>query len=361
MKFAAAGVCTQLGQTASLFGWGFSGEGKESYFYKKLSKNLVKCLICPHGCIIKPGEYGICNTRMNQSGIEINTGYGNPCILEVVPIEMSPLYHFLPSTNAFSLTTGGCNLKCLYCQNWTISQLKPHQTRNMDVSSVEAVKLAEKKQCKSIVFSYGEPVCYMEYADEIAQIARGNDIRINWVTAGYMNKDPLKKISRFIDAYTVTLKAFSDSSYKKLTGIKLKPVLNTISEIQSMGKWLEIVNLIVPTYNDGLKDIRKMCRWIKRNLGADVPLHFGRFQPKYKLTNLPATPKKTVEAARQIGFDEGLNYVYISNISPHDGNNTYCPKCGKTLIKRLGFSVIENNLKGNKCCKCGHKIPGIFR
>lgn len=360
IKLAVSGASIHLGQVSGLFSWGFSGGGTESCCYLKQPDKSTRCLVCPHGCTLKNGDFGLCRTRTNINGIQRNTAYQNPCIVDVVPIEMSPLYHFLPSTNAFSLTTGGCNLKCLYCQNWTISQLKPSQTRNLDVPAGKAVELTLSKNCRSIVFSYGEPVCYLEYADEIGELARKEGLKVNWVTAGYINKEPLQRVNRFVDAYTVTLKAFNDKVYRDLTGVNLKPVLNTLNDIVVSGKWLEIVNLVVPTYNDDIRDIRKMCRWIKKNLGPDVPLHFGRFHPKYKLSKLPSTPIRNMEEARQSAFEEGMKHVYLSNVSPHDGNNTYCSGCGTALIKRLGFSVIEMKLKEGVCPKCSRKLPGIF-
>jgi pyruvate formate lyase activating enzyme len=334
---------------------------KASY-YKKLSKRRIQCELCPLEHILGPGETGPCRTRKNHKGVLRTHAYENPAIIKVDPVEKLPSCHFLPDTKSLTIATGGCNLRCLYCQNWQQSQKKPEDLKTVELSAAEAVKRALGKEIKTIAFSYTEPFVFYEYALEIAKAAKKKDMRVIIATGGLINEKPLKELCKYVDAITVGLKAYTEDCYEKLTERSLEDVKETLKTIKKKTKaWLEITNLIVPTYNDKKKMIEDMCKWIKKELGRDIPLHFGRFVPKYKLKNLPQTPLKSLEEARDIAIDVGLRFVYISNVAPHKGNNTYCPKCDKALIKRVGFKLLENNIKDGKCKFCGEKIPGVWK
>ncbi len=339
-----------------------AGGYPEAKYYDKLSGKQVHCMLCPMQHVLDDGETGPCRTRKNHGGVLKTHAYENPAIIKVDPIEKLPSTHFLPDTKTLTIATGGCTLRCLYCQNWQQSQSAPEALKTVDLPAAEAVKRALGKEIKAIAFSYTEPFVFYEYALEIAKKAKEKKMRVAIATGGYIEEKPLVELCKYVDAITVGLKGFTEKCYEKLTSRSLDNVKKTLQTIKKKTKvWLEITNLVVPTYNDDRKMITEMCKWIKKNLGTDVPLHFGRFVPKYKLKNLPQTPLKSLEEARQIGLKEGLRFVYISNVAPHEGNNTYCPGCKKPLIKRVGFKVLENEIKDGKCRFCGRKIPGVWK
>ena len=343
----------------------FAGGGfPEAKYYNKLSENRVQCNLCPMEHVLASGERGPCLTRENHQGTLRTHAYNNPAIIKIDSMEKLPSTHFLPDTRTLTIATGGCNLRCLYCQNWQQSQSRPEDLKTFDLSAVKAVKHALGKEIKTIAFSYTEPFMFYEYVIEIAKKAKEKGMRIAIATGGYINEKPLMELCKYVDIITVGLKAFTEECYEELTERSLEHVLETITTIKKGAQkppWLEITNLIVPTYNDKKKMIREMCQWIKKELGADVPLHFGRFVPRYKLKNLPQAPLKSLEEAREIALEEGIRFVYLSNVAPHDGNNTYCPNCNKVIIKRIGFKVLENNLKDGKCKFCNQIIPGVWK
>ena len=333
----------------------------EAQYYRKLNDGQVQCFLCPNHHIMKPGEVTYCRTRINHQGTLRVLAYNNPCILNIDEIEKGPFYHFLPGTKSLALGIGGCNLRCLYCQNWEASQERPDQTNNiLDLPKEEVAKGADEKKCRTICYTYTEPVVYLEYIKEAAAYTSARGIRNVVCTAGFINPEPLKDMCRHIDAFAVTLKAFNDKFYQKICGQTMAPVLKSMEFIKEQNKWLEIINLIVPTYNDDMKVIEEMCQWVKEHLGAETPIHFGRFMPEYKLRDLPQTPIKIIDQARQIGLEAGLKYVYTFNVAPHEGNNTFCPNCGKAIIKRLGFKILENNCPNGACKLCGTKLPGVW-
>ncbi len=318
----------------------------------------VKCLLCPRGCELKEGERGNCRSRMNMGGKLQTLVHGKPCAVHVDPIEKKPFYHFLPGSLSYSLATAGCNLHCLYCQNWEISQSNPEDTVNMDMSPEQVVRGAIENKCRTIACTYSEPIIFFEYAADIAKIARENNILNIWVTAGYINQKPLEEACAFLDGIKVDFKGITEDFYQNVTRGSIGPVMNAIKLIKEKGIWLEIVNLIVPTYNDTKEDFSRMCDWITENLGPDVPVHFSRFWPTYRLKNLPPTPEESLILARNIAMSKGIKYVYIGNIPEHEGNNTYCPVCKKLLIERLGYTVTQNYISGGNCKFCSTKIPG---
>ncbi|MEZ5083841.1 MAG: AmmeMemoRadiSam system radical SAM enzyme [Bacteroidales bacterium] len=321
----------------------------------------IKCLICPNECKILPGEEGDCKTRINIDGTLYYIAYGNPCAVHVDPIEKKPLYHFYPSTKAFSIATAGCNLACLNCQNWEISQTSPRKTRNYDLLPKDVVDQSIKNDCKSIAYTYSDPVAFFEYAYDTARLAHEAGIKNVLVSAGYINAEPLKELCKFSDAANIDLKSFSNEIYEMLNAGKLDPVLETLKILKSEGVWLEITNLVVPSWTDDMDMIRKMCTWLAENGFTDTPLHFSRFHPQYKLTELPATPPSALNQARKIALDCGLNYVYIGNVPGTDAENTYCPNCKKIVLERKGFHLLQNKLKNNHCTFCNAFIAGKWK
>lgn len=320
----------------------------------------VKCVLCPRYCQLGEGMRGDCKVRINIGGKLQTLVYGDPCAVHVDPIEKKPVFHMLPGSMAFSIATAGCNLHCKFCQNWNISQVPPEETKNTDMSPEKVVELALKSGCKSIAYTYSEPVVFYEYMLDTAKLAREKGLKNIWVTAAYINPEPLENLCEWIDAANIDLKGFTEEYYQNISSGSLAPVLNSIKMAKDKGVWVELTNLIVPTLNDDFNKIKEMCIWIKDNTGSDTPIHFSRFYPMYKLKNLPLTPAETLFKARDVAMEAGLKYVYVGNIPSQAGENTYCPRCGSIVIGRIGYSVIENDLINGKCKFCGHKIPGIW-
>jgi len=335
--------------------WKWSHEG---FLYTKLDNKLVMCGICPHRCLLSPGDRSVCRSKINMDGILYSLTYGNPCSANVDPIEKKPLFHFKPRSKAFSIATTGCNFRCLNCQNWEISQAKPHEVRHYDLFPADVVKTAQRSGCLSIAYTYSEAVTFFEYMIDTARLAKDNGISNLWISNGYINRKPLLKLCKVLDAANVNLKSYSDAIYRKLNGGRLQPVLDTFKTLHEQGVHFEMTNLVVPGYVDDEKMVKQMCRWILKNLGPDYPLHFLRFFPKYKLDRLPATPLSTLVRFRKLAMAEGIHYVYVGNAAYPEGSNTYCHNCKKLLIERTGYIVPTYNLNGNKCKYCKTMIPG---
>lgn len=333
---------------------------KEASFYKKLAQDVVECLLCPRRCRIAEGGRGFCQVRINQGGKLFTLTYGYPCAVHIDPVEKKPLFHVLPGSSVFSLASAGCNLRCKFCQNWTISQTTPEHTYNYDLPPEEVVAAAKRRNCPSIAYTYTEPGSFYEYMLDTAKVAKKEEILNLFHSCGYINPEPIRELSQYLDAGNVDLKGFSDDFYKKACSAELQPVLETLKILKEEGVWIEITNLVIPTLNDDPELIRKMCLWIKENLGAEVPIHFSRFHPEYKMKNLPPTPVETLEKAQQIAQEVGLKYVYIGNVPGHPAENTYCPSCKKILIERRGYAILQNNIMKGHCKFCGEKIPGIW-
>ena len=321
---------------------------------------MVHCLLCPRNCIISEGGIGACKARKNIKGKLYALGYGVPCAVHIDPIEKKPFFHVLPATDSFSIASAGCNLRCKFCQNWQISQFSPEETKNFSLPPEAVVNTALKDKCATIAYTYAEPVTFYEYMLETAKLAHKKGIKNVMHSAGYINEEPLRQLCKYLDAANIDLKSFREEYYQKLCGASLPPVLRSLKILKEEGVWLEVTNLVLPGLNDGPEEIRELCLWIKDNLGKETPLHFSRFHPSYQMRNLPSTPTKTMEKAREIALEVGLHYVYIGNIPGHPAENTYCPNCKKTLIRRIGYKILENNLVNGKCKFCGEKIAGIW-
>ena len=323
-------------------------------------ETIVKCLLCAQGCIIKENEKGRCRARINIDGKLKSLVYGRPIAIHTDPIEKKPFYHFLPGRKAYSLATSGCPLSCQFCQNWEISQSKPEDIQVKYVPPDEIVSAAKFENVPVIAFTYNEPTVFTEYLTDIARIGKKQNKRSVLISCGFMNEEPLKEMCEVLDAIKIDLKGFSENFYHKVCSAELKPVLQSIKQVSKSNAHLEIVNLVVPTLNDSDEMLTNLSDWIMNEAGPDVPIHFTRFHPDYKLRNLPPTPIKTLERARDIAMSKGINYAFVGNVPGHPGNCTYCPKCKKVVIKRTGLFTTEIHLKNGKCEYCGYPIAGVW-
>ncbi len=332
----------------------------EASWYEKRPNSRIQCFACPLHCLLEDGETCHCYTRQNVGGTLYNRAYGNPAIVRKDPVEKTPLHHFLPGTNVLSVATGGCNLRCLYCQNWRESQSKPDDLKTADVLPSRAAEAAVEQDVATLCFTYTEPVSFLEYARDMAVYGKRHGVRSVMATAAYVEEKPLREVCKVVDAFCVSLKGFSDDFYVKVCGQDMAPVLKSLETIRSEGVWLEILCLLVPTLNDDMTQIRAMSKWVKTTLGPDVPMHFARFVPEYRLKDLPRTPVSTLEDARAVALSEGVKFAYVSNVAPHEGNRTLCPKCGTVLVDRVGFKILANALQKGACPKCKTRIPGVW-
>ncbi|MEO0191068.1 MAG: AmmeMemoRadiSam system radical SAM enzyme [candidate division WOR-3 bacterium] len=332
---------------------------KPALYYEKLPNRVVKCLLCPRMCVVPNGKKGFCRARKNINGEYYTLVHSNPCAVNNIdPIEKKPLFHFLPGTTVLSLATAGCNFTCKNCQNWDISQASPEDTDNIEVSPEQMVKLALEYKKPAIAYTYTEPSIFYEYMLDIAKIAHKNGVLNIYHSNGYLNQEPLKELVKYLDGANVDLKGFSEDFYREITGGTLQPVLDTLKTLKKNGVWLEITNLVIPTKNDDEKMIKRMCEWIRDELGMEVPIHFSRFYPHYKLQNLPPTPIETLQKVAKIAKKVGLLFVYIGNVPGIKEESTFCPRCKKIIIERKGYSIQQINIKNGKCKFCQTEIPG---
>ena len=333
---------------------------KEALFYQKLENKVVQCQLCPRKCVIPNAKRGFCGVRENRDGVLYTLVYAKPVAIHLDPIEKKPLFHFLPGSTAFSIATAGCNLRCKFCQNWEISQRLPEEVEYIYLKPLDLIKKVEESGAPTIAYTYSEPTIFYEYMLATAKLAKEKGIKNIMHSAGYINEEPLRQLAKYLDAANIDLKGFTNDYYAKMSEATLEPVLRTLKILKEEGVHLEITNLVLSGYNDDPDLITKMCLWIKENLGPDTPLHFSRAFPMYKLNTINPTPVQTLERARQIALDCGLKYVYIGNVGGHPAENTYCPKCKKIIIRRVGYMILENNLENGRCKFCGEKIPGVW-
>jgi pyruvate formate lyase activating enzyme len=322
----------------------------------------VRCELCPRACVIPDGGAGDCRVRVNLGGKLCATTYGRPSSIHIDPMEKKPLYHFHPGTPVFSIATAGCNLHCRNCQNWQLSQRGGEEMETIyRAMPGEVVAAALQEGCHSIAYTYSDPIVFYEYVYDTAVEARGQGLKNVFITAGYINEAPLRRLCRVLDATNTDLKSFEDGFYRSTCSATLKPVLDALVAFREEGVWLEVTNLVIPTLNDDMSMIRRMSRWIRDELGADTPLHFSRFRPMYRMRNLPPTPTDTLERARSEAMDAGLNYVYIGNLFGHEAESSVCPRDGTVLIRRIGTTITEYNLTDDgRCPACRVRIPGVW-
>ncbi|MGA8042963.1 MAG: AmmeMemoRadiSam system radical SAM enzyme [Terracidiphilus sp.] len=366
----SAGVACTLGSLApqapamSLWDSGSSEDSRyavEARFYERLPNNRVQCKLCPRECKVGDKERGFCGVRENRGGTYYTLVYSRVCASHIDPVEKKPLFHYLPGTLALSLATAGCNVNCKFCQNWNISQMRPEQVPANYLPPKQIAALAGQYRCPTIAYTYNEPVVFSEFLMDTADAGHEAGIRSIVISNGYIQEKPLREAYGKMDAVKIDLKSFSESYYQNIVRGELKAVLNSLVTLRKMGKWTEIVYLVVPTLNDSDQEFRGMANWVKTNLGVEVPVHFTQFHPDYLLKNLPITPVQTLERAKAITDAEGLHYVYIGNVPGHPAENTYCPQCRKLLIERVGFEVRQMLIRKGACPYCKHSIPGVWR
>lgn len=337
----------------------YTPRASEARHYEKMAGQKVRCRLCPNLCKLAAGDRGDCGVRENRGGILQTLVYGQPCAIHVDPIEKKPLFHYLPGAQAFSLATAGCNFSCVFCQNWEISQRRPEQVRAVVLPPKEVVEQARRRACPVIAHTYSEPVVCFEYMRDIAALGREQGVPSVMISNGFIEKKPLQELCRLLGAVKIDLKAFSEDFYRNQCGGELRPVLDTLLTLRDEKIWFEVVVLLIPGLNDGRPELERMCRWLRSELGPDVPLHFSRFTPMYKLKNIPPTPAETLHAARKTAQDAGIRFCYVGNLLS-DAGNTLCPNCGRLLIRRLLYSSDSSGMDGNRCRVCRTVIPGVF-
>ncbi|MFO7676031.1 MAG: AmmeMemoRadiSam system radical SAM enzyme [bacterium] len=335
--------------------------GREARFYTKLERGVVRCELCPRACVLPPGGRGACRARENRDGRLISLVYGRPATVGKEPIEKSPFFHFLPGTLRLTLATAGCNQTCKYCQNWELSQSRPEDLPAYDLPPDSVLALALREGVPTICLTYSEPVVFLEYACDIARAARRSGLRTAVVTGGYCNPGPFAELCSLVDAVKIDLKGFTESFYQDVCGSSLAPVLAACRVARASGTHFELVNLVVPSLNDDSAAVAAMCRWLADSLGRDIPIHFTRFSPAYRLANAAPTPVATLERCVRIARAAGLEYAYVGNVPGHERENTDCPDCDARLISRTGYRVGANRLVAGHCPDCGKTIPGVWQ
>ncbi|UCF61825.1 MAG: AmmeMemoRadiSam system radical SAM enzyme [Anaerolineaceae bacterium] len=332
----------------------------EAMFYQQLGEETVQCQVCFRSCTVPEGGTGFCRNKVNIEGRYYTKVYGHPSALQIDPVEKEPHFHMLPGSLIFCTGTASCNNRCKFCQNWHLSQKSFEEIDHIPMSPQQTVEMAIGMGCHSVSFTYNEPTVFYEHMLDVSRIAKDEGLGTLFHTNGGMREEPLSALLEYMDAVTVDLKAFTPEFYREVSSSQLEPVLRTLHQIHQSDAHLEIVNLVVTTLNDDMDDIRRMCQWIRDSLSDEIPLHFTRFFPAYKLTSLPPTPIETLESAAQIADEEGLKYVYIGNVPGHVRNSTFCPECGKKIIERVHFSVTSLDIVEGQCRFCGYDIPGIW-
>ncbi|MCL0104552.1 AmmeMemoRadiSam system radical SAM enzyme [Dehalococcoidia bacterium] len=333
---------------------------REAMFWEELEGNRVLCNLCFHRCVIPVGRRGACRVRENIAGRLYSLVHSRPSSVMIDPIEKEPQLHHRPGTEILCVGTVGCNFRCMQCHNWTLSQASPTDLRVFDLPPAKLVELAIEHGVTAISFTYNDPIVLFEYVYDTAVLAREAGVGLIWHSNGAIAEEPLRKLLQYTTAVTIDLKGFCEEVYRETFSGDLAYVLRTLKIIREEGVWLEIVNLVIPTINDCMDTIRAMCEWILEHLGPDVPLHFSRFFPAYRLTHLPATPIKTLEEAHRIAREVGLNFVTIGNVPGHRYNSTFCPCTGKRLIYRIHFTVIYNRVVDGRSPFSGRPVPGIW-
>ncbi len=333
---------------------------KEAMLYEKLQDHRVRCHLCAHECVIREGKKGICAVRENRGGVLYSLVYGRPISMAVDPVEKKPLFHFYPGSGAFSIATLGCNLSCRFCQNSEISQAShEHGIVGGNVPPDEVVREARRYHCRSIAYTYTEPTVFTEYAYDIAVLAHEEGLANIYVTNGFMTAQMLDAFYPYMDAANVDLKSFRDSFYKEQCGARLQPVLDSLVKMVRQKVWVEVTTLLIPGLNDGPEELGEIAGFIARELGVGVPWHISRFYPHFKMTDRRPTPVDSLHRAREIGRQAGLRYIYEGNIPGAGGEDTCCPGCGRPVIRRFQYEILEQATEQGRCRYCGAVIDGV--
>ncbi|GAB4545129.1 MAG: AmmeMemoRadiSam system radical SAM enzyme [Anaerolineae bacterium] len=332
---------------------------REAMLYEKLSENRVRCLLCAHRCVVTEGKLGVCQVRKNLEGRLYSLVYGRTISQNVDPVEKKPLYHFYPGSRAYSIATPGCNFRCQWCQNSDIAHMPRERglVTGYEASPQEIVADARTTQSRSIAYTYTEPTIFFEYAYEIARLAREAGIANIYVTNGYMTAEMLEAFHPYLDSANVDLKAFRKRTYNRYIGGGLEPVLESMRIMKRLGVWLEVTTLVIPGVNDDPAELRDIATFMVQELGPETPWHISRFFPTYQMTDRPPTPVETLRQAQEIGLEAGLHYVYLGNVAGE--SNTVCHNCGRTLIRRQGYWIAENQVRDGRCPVCGTVVAGV--
>jgi len=333
---------------------------KEALLYSRRPDKAVQCNLCRHRCVIRPGKNGFCGVRQNRDGTLYTLVYNRLIAHHVDPIEKKPLFHFHPGTPSYSIATVGCNFRCIFCQNYTISQMPRDEGRieGADVSPEEIVADAKRRECVTIAYTYTEPTVFFEYAYETGRLAHEAGIKNVWVSNGYMTPEAVEMIGPYLDAINVDLKCFNAETYRRLSQGDLDGVLETLRLFRPRGIWLEVTTLVIPGINDSDEELRAIAEFIA-SLGVEVPWHVSRFHPDYRMHDRGPTPPETIERAVEIGRRAGLKYVYAGNVPGDANEHTYCPGCGKPVIQRLGFTIVRYDVENGACRFCKTPIDGV--
>jgi pyruvate formate lyase activating enzyme len=334
---------------------------KRADFWKPGDDSKAECFLCSHRCRISEGKRGVCGVRENREGVLYSLIYGQVIAENADPIEKKPLYHFLPGTLSYSIATPGCNFRCGFCQNWQISQARDGLDRfpKTYIEPEDILSGARDARCASIAYTYTEPTIYMEYALDVARLARDAGIRNVFVTNGYESPEAIEAMTGLIDAANIDLKSFSDKFYKSQCGARLEPVLDSIRGMHEAGIHVEITTLVVTGQNDSEDELDKIAAFIA-GVSSDIPWHISRFHPDYQTLDSTATPLGTLERAAQIGADKGLKFIYVGNVRDTNRMNTHCPACGETVLRRGIMTLLGTSIKDGACGACGTKLPIIF-
>jgi len=340
----------------------FSGSVVPTRYWHATGEGRVQCDLCPRHCILTEGQRGLCFVRVCRDGGVVLASYGRSSGYCVDPIEKKPLNHFLPGSPVLSFGTAGCNLACRFCQNWDISKSREFDTLADRALPDVIAGAAERLGCRSVAFTYNDPVIFLEYAVDTAAACHERGIRTVAVTAGYICPEPRRDFFAAVDAVNVDLKAFSERFYKKICGAELAPVLDTLIYLKhETDVWLEVTTLLIPGENDSTEELRMMADWVVTNLGADVPWHFSAFHPDYRMQDLPPTPLATLQRAREIALSRGVHHAYTGNVHDPAGQSTYCSGCGGLLIGRSAYVIADWNLtEAGRCRSCGTQCAGVF-
>jgi pyruvate formate lyase activating enzyme len=330
-------------------------------FWKKINDNKIQCNLCAHNCRINDGEFGKCAVRKNENGKLYSLIYGSTSSIASDPIEKKPLYHFYPGTYALSMGTIGCNFKCSYCQNYSISTAKTNFPYLKEITPEQVVGLAKQHNCQGVSYTYNEPTIWHEFCFDSAKLVKKAGLYTCYVTNGYINEEPLKELSKYLDAMNIDVKAFNDTFYKKICKSHLRPVLNTCELAKELGIHIELTYLVIPGHNDNLEEIRNFCKWIISKLSDKTPVHFSRFHPDYNMTDVSMTPMKKLLRIYEVAKEEGILYPYLGNVYHGEYENTYCPNCGSILIERNNYNTNLVGIEENKCSKCGKCLSIITK
>ena len=329
-------------------------------FWIELKNGTVQCELCPHNCVIQKGKRGICGVRENLEGRLVPMAYGIYPAVHTDPIEKKPLYHFMPGKRILSVGSTGCNLNCQYCQNWSLSREKIDGKDGFFIPPDKLVKGAKDEGSIGIAFTYNEPTINIEYLLDIGPLLKREGMKSVLVTNGFLSPEPWDRLMEFTDAANIDVKAFTEKFYRELTGSKLEPVLQNVKSAFKKDVHIELTYLVIPGYNDSEDEVEQFLNWVKDEMADDIPLHFTRFHPDYRMSHVPSTPIDTLDRIMDQCKKAGMRYFYMGNVMLNDYNDTVCPNCGKKLITRGGFSVRNRGVKGGVCTKCSAEIRGVF-